>query len=63
MVQKLLYTLTEKAEMIWGEGSRTEVRRIQKMLNEGALEGTKIGTRTFVPLKEINKFKTTVRGE
>ncbi len=55
--KKILFSLSETAELFWGDGSRPNQKKVKKMIEEGGIEGTKIGRRIYVPINQIEKFK------
>ena len=57
MVQKLLYTIKEAAEILLGEDNYDNRRVFRKLGNQGDIEVKQVGRKFFVPANEIQKFK------
>ena len=57
MVQKLLYTIKEAAEILLGEDNLANRRVVRKLGTQGDIEVKQVGRKFFVPANEIQKFK------
>ena len=57
MVQKLLYTIKEAAEILLGEDNLANRRVVRKLGTQGDIEVKQVGRKVFVPANEIQKFK------
>ncbi len=55
--KKLLFTVSETAETFFGDKSKYNQMRVIRLIEEGRIEGTKLGRRFFVPINQIEKFK------
>ena len=55
--KKILFSLSETANIFWGNNSRKNQAKVKKMIEEGGIEGTKIGRRIYVPINQIEKFR------
>ena len=56
MVQKLLYTIKEAAEILLGEDNLANRRVVRKLGTQGDIEVKQVGRKFFVPANEIQKF-------